>query len=176
VQQFGPFDMLVVAIYLAGIAALGIVQVFRIKSSGDYFTGGRKFNKFLMTMHALGTGTHADDPVGVTGAVYERGLSGIWYTYIYLFVTPFYWIIAPFFRRSRYITTADFFEARFGRSLGLLYTVMGIVAFSVNTGTLLKGTSTIATAVTGGALPEWWFTVPLSNGNETLVAALWASL
>jgi len=157
VQRFGLFDIVVVAVYLVGIAALGIIQIVRIKSSGDYFTGGRRFNKFLMTMHALGTGTHADDPVGVTGAVYERGLSGIWYTYIYLFVTPFYWIIAPFFRRSRYITTADFFEARFSRGLGILYTVMGIVAFSVSTGTLLKGTGTIATAVTGGVYPEWWF-------------------
>jgi len=155
VQQFGWIDILVVAAYLVGIAILGIVQIIRIKTSGDYFTGGRRFNKFLMTMHSLGTGTHADDPVGVTGAVYERGLSGIWYTYIYLFVTPFYWIIAPFFRRSRFITTADFFEARYSRGLGALYTVMGIVAFSVNTGTLLKGTGTISTAVTGGAIPEW---------------------
>jgi Na+/proline symporter len=155
VQQFGWIDTLVVAAYLVGIATLGIIQIVRVKTSGDYFTGGRRFSKFLMTMHSLGTGTHADDPVGVTGAVYERGLSGIWYTYIYLFVTPFYWIIAPFFRRSRYITTADFFEARFSRGLGALYTIMGIIAFSVNTGTLLKGTGTISTAVTGGAVPEW---------------------
>jgi Na+/proline symporter len=155
VQHFGWIDIVVVTTYLVGIAILGIVQIVRVKSSGDYFTGGRRFNKFLMTMHSLGTGTHADDPVGVTGAVYERGLSGIWYTYIYLFVTPFYWIIAPFFRRSRYITTADFFEARFGRPLGTLYTIMGIIVFSVNTGTLLKGTGTIAAAVTGGAVPQW---------------------
>jgi Na+/proline symporter len=155
VQHFSWIDILVVAAYLLGIAILGIVQIVRIKTSGDYFTGGRRFNKFLMTMHSLGTGTHADDPVGVTGAVYERGLSGIWYTYIYLFVTPFYWIIAPFFRRSRFITTADFFEARFGRGLGILYTIMGIIAFSVNTGTLLKGTGTIASSVTGGAVNEW---------------------
>ena len=161
-QHFGWIDIAVVVVYLVGIAVLGIVQIVRVKTSGDYFTGGRRFNKFLMTMHSLGTGTHADDPVGVTGAVYERGLSGIWYTYIYLFVTPFYWIIAPFFRRSRFITTADFFEARFGRGLGMLYTIMGIVAFSVNTGTLLKGTGTIGTAVTGGVVPEWWFTVAMT--------------
>jgi len=162
VERFGLLDIIVVAVYLAGIALLGMLQFFRIKSSGDYFAGGRKFSKFLMVMHALGTGTHADDPVGVTGAVYERGLSGIWYTYIYLFITPFYWIIAPLFRRSRYITTADFFEARFGPGLSLLYTAMGVIAFSVNTGTLLKGTSTIATAVTGGAIPEWWATAAMT--------------
>ncbi|MBI3923486.1 MAG: sodium:solute symporter family protein [Armatimonadetes bacterium] len=148
-------DLIVVLIYLGGIAWLGIAQAGRIKSAGDYFAGGRKFNKWLMMMHSLGTGTHADDPVGVAGAAYERGISGIWYTYIYLFCTPFYWIIAPIFRRSRYLTTADFFEDRFSRGLGLLYSVMGVLIFSVNTGTMLKGTGAIATSVTHGKMPEW---------------------
>lgn len=152
---FTTLDLVVVLVYLGGIAALGMRQVVHVKGSGDYFAGGRKFSKWLMMMHALGTGTHADDPVGVVGAAYQRGLSGIWYTYVYLFCTPFYWIIAPLFRRSRYLTTADFFESRFGRNLGLLYSVMGVVIFSVNTGTMLKGTGTVAASVTEGAMPEW---------------------
>lgn len=152
---FSALDAIVVIVYLVGIAALGIYQTFKVKSSGDYFAGGRRFSKWLMVMHSLGTGTHADDPVGVAGAAYQRGISGMWYTYVYLFLTPFYWIIAPFFRRSRYITTADFFEARFGKGLGALYAVMGMLTFAINTGTLLKGTGRIATAVTGGAVPEW---------------------
>lgn len=154
-QNFTTFDLIVVLFYLVGIGGLGVYQAVKIKSSGDYFAGGRKFNKWLMMMHALGTGTHADDPVGVTGAAYWNGLSGIWYTFVYLFVTPFYWIVAPLFRRSRFITTADFFKARFGSRMALLYAVMGILMFAVNMGTLLKGTGTIATSVTQGAIPEW---------------------
>lgn len=154
-MQFTSLDVLVLAVYTVGVMALGIHQARKIRSSGDYFAGGRGFSKFLMMMHSLGTGTHADDPVGVVGASYQRGLSGIWYTFVYLFCTPFYWLIAPFFRRSRYLTTSDFFEARFGPSLGLLYTLMGILTFTVNMGTMLKGTGTIAAAVTQGAVPEW---------------------
>lgn len=154
-ENFALLDWLVLGIYLLGIAMLGIYQMKRIKNTGDYFAGGRSFNKWLMITHSLGAGTHADDPVGVTGAAFERGISGIWYTFVYLFLTPFYWIIAPFFRRSRYLTTADFFEARFGKSLGLLYAIMGVITFSVNMGTLLKGTGTIIFAITGGAVPEW---------------------
>jgi len=149
----GPADIIVVVVYLVGIAALGIYQQAKVKSSGDYFTGGRKFSKWLMVMHALGTGTHADDPVGVTGACYQRGMGGIWWTYIYLFATPFYWVMAPFFRRSRYVTTSDFFRERYSNALGVLYTVMGLLIFAVNTGTLLKGTGTIVQAVTGRA--DW---------------------
>ena len=153
--EFTLADLVVVLLYLASMAALGVYQTVRVRSSGDYFAGGRRFSKWLMVMHALGTGTHADDPVGVVGAAYQRGLSGIWYTFVYLFCTPFYWIIAPFFRRSRYLTTADFFEARFGKGMGLLYAVWAVLIFSVNTGTLLKGTGVITEAVTQGAIPQW---------------------
>ncbi|MDI6829028.1 MAG: sodium:solute symporter family protein, partial [Armatimonadota bacterium] len=109
----------------------------------------------LMMMHALGTGTHADDPVVVTGAAYKHGLSGIWYTFVYLFVTPFYWVIAPFFRRSRFITTADFFKVRFGSKMALLYSIMGVITFALYTGMMLKATGTLAHAVTQGVVPEW---------------------
>jgi len=149
---------------------LGLYQARKIRSSGDYFAGGRKFSKFLMMMHALGTGTHADDPVGVTGAAFQRGLSGIWYTFAYLFVTPFYWLMAPLFRRSRYLTTADFFEARFGPSLGLLYAIMGILTFSINIGTMLKGTGTIAAATIQARLPEWMTLHGLSLQNISIIA------
>ena len=154
-QNFTAFDLIVVIVYLLVMAGLGIAQTAKVKTSGDYFAGGRKFSKFLMVMHALGTGTHADDPVGVAGAAYQQGISGIWYTYIYLFLTPVYWIIAPLYRRSRYITTADFFEKRYSSSMALLYTIVGILTFSVNTGIMLKATGTIATTVTGGALSPW---------------------
>ena len=152
---FTSWDIAVVAVYMVGIAALGIYQITKIKNTGDFFAGGRSFNKFLMMMHALGTGTHADDPVGVVGAAFKHGIAGIWYTFVYLFVTPFYWIIAPLFRRSRYLTTADFFEARFGTKLGTLYAIWGIVIFAINMGTLLKGTGLIVNAVTLGAIPEY---------------------
>lgn len=153
-MRFTALDVAVVAIYMVGIAAIGVYQVRRIKNTGDFFAGGRTFNKFLMMMHALGTGTHADDPVGVMGAAYKHGIAGIWYTFVYLFVTPFYWLMAPLFRRSRYLTTADFFEARFGSKLGTLYAVWGTIIFAVSMGTLLKGTGVIVEAVTEGTIPE----------------------
>ena len=155
-MQFNWIDTVVLVVYMVGIMWLGLYQARKVKNTGDFFAGGRTFNKFLMTMHSLGTGTHADDPVGVVGAAFKHGISGIWYTFVYLFVTPFYWLMAPLFRRSRFLTTADFFEARFGSKLGTLYAVMGILIFSVNMGTLLKGTGLIVNAVTLGAVSEFW--------------------
>jgi len=155
-MRFNWLDGVVLGAYFAGMMALGLYQARKIKSTGDFFAGGRTFNKFLMVMHSLGTGTHADDPVGVVGASFKYGLAGIWYTFVYLFVTPFYWLMAPLFRRSRFLTTADFFEARFGTGLGTLYAVWGILIFAVNMGTLLIGTAKIVEAVSGGAVDPVW--------------------
>ncbi|NLN75217.1 MAG: hypothetical protein GX139_02755 [Armatimonadetes bacterium] len=155
-MSLNVLDIAVLAVYFLGILILGVYQAKKIKNTGDFFAGGRKFNKFLMMMHALGTGTHADDPVVVVGASFKNGLAGIWYTFAYLFVTPFYWLIAPLFRRSRYLTTADFFEARFGSSLGTLYALWGVMIFAVNIGTLLIGTGFIVSAVSGGAISPVW--------------------
>lgn len=154
-MQFSVLDYAVIIAYLIGIESVGLYYARRVKNSGDFFVGGRKFSKFLMMMHNLGTGTHADDPVVVVGASFQRGLSGIWYTFVYLFLSPFYWIIAPYFRRSRYLTTSDFFESRFSPKLALLYTTVGVIVFMINIGTMLKGTGAIAQAATNGQVAEW---------------------
>ncbi len=155
-MHFHWLDVLVLCLYFIAMLAVGLYQTRKVKSTGDFFAGGRTFNKFLMMMHALGTGTHADDPVVVVGASFKYGLAGIWYTFVYLFVTPFYWLIAPFFRRSRYLTTADFFEARFGTALGTLYAVWGTLIFAVNMGTLLIGTGKIVSAASMGSISPTW--------------------
>jgi Na+/proline symporter len=159
-----PIDIAVLVVYLVAMAVLGLLQAAKIRNAGDYFAGGRKFSKFMMAMHALGTGTHADDPVIVTGSALQRGMSGIWWTFCYLFATPVYWIVAPLFRRSRYLTTADFFEERYSSRLAVLYTCLGILTFSVNTGMMLRATAVIADGVTGTDVPDW-----MAIGFMTLV-------
>ena len=108
-------DLTVIAIYFAGLTVIGVMTGKAIKDTGDFFMGGRRFGKVLMIGHAMGTGTHTDQPVTVAGASYSIGLAGIWYQWIWMFSTPFYWLLAPIYRRLRYITTGDFFERRYGQ-------------------------------------------------------------
>jgi Na+/proline symporter len=144
-----PIDLGVIAVYLLAVLGIGLYQALKIRSSGDYYAGGRKFNKFYLMMHALGTASHADEPVSVIGGAYEKGLGGIWYTYIYLPLTPVFWLLAPFIRRTRFLTTADFFHARYDASLALLYAVMGVLKMSVSIGLVLKSTAVVFDSVTG---------------------------
>ncbi len=151
-SRISSLDILVIVLYLVATLGVGLYQALKIRSSGDYYAGGRKFNKFYMMMHALGTASHADEPVSVIGGAYEKGLSGIWYTYLFLPLTPIFWLLAPYVRRTRFITMADFFRVRYDRNMAILYSAIGVLKMSVAMGVVLKGTATIFSSITGGTL------------------------
>ena len=89
-------DGVVVVIYLVGITVMGVWMGRRITGIDEFFMP-RKFGKGMMIMHAFGTGTASDQAVTVSSATFRSGISGIWYQWLWLFVTPFYWLIAPIF-------------------------------------------------------------------------------
>ena len=145
-------DLSVIFIYVLVITYLAWRIKTQVSSTGDYFMGGRKGSKFMMIANALGAGTHTDQAIAVSGATYQIGLAGIWYQWVWLFATPFYWLLSPVYRRLRYITTGDYFEERFGSRLAAAYTIMGVLYFTINIGLILKGTGTAIEAVTQGAI------------------------
>jgi Na+/proline symporter len=142
-------DVVVLGFYLVGVTAIGVWAARRIRSVADFFMP-RRFGKVMMITHAFGTGTHSDQAVSVASKSFTNGLSGIWYQWLWLFATPFYWLIAPVMRRFRAITTADVFEARFGPSVGMLYAVVGMASLAINIGVMLKGSSAVVHASTAG--------------------------
>ncbi|MHC4692781.1 MAG: sodium:solute symporter family protein [Planctomycetota bacterium] len=144
-------DVFVLGLYLVGITCIGVWAAKKIKNIADFFMP-RRFGKAMMIMHAFGTGTHSDQAVSVASKSYTNGLSGIWYQWLWLFATPFYWLIAPVMRRFRAITTADVFEARFSPSVAKLFAVVGMLNLSINIGIMLKGSSAVIDAGTGGSV------------------------
>jgi SSS family transporter len=148
----GFWDWVALGTYLVGITAIGVWTVRRIHDSDDFFMGGRNFSKPFMIFFAFGTGTSGNDAVGVSSKTFTNGVSGIWYQFLWLFATPFYWLIAPVFRRMRAITTGDFFEYRYDTSVAGLYTLIGVLQLTVNIGVLLKGAGATIEAVSGGEI------------------------
>ena len=144
-------DFSVLGVYLVGITVIGVWTAKRIRNVADFFMP-RRFGKAMMITHAFGTGTHSDQAVSVASKTFTNGLSGIWYQWLWLFATPFYWLIAPVMRRFRAITTADVFEARFSRSVAMLYAVVGMAQLMVNIGVMLKGSGAVIAASTGQAI------------------------
>ena len=144
-------DISVLGLYLLGMAVIGFWCAKKIKKSDDFFMP-RRFGKAMMVMFGFGAGTHSDQAVGVASKSYTSGLSGIWYQWLWLPCTPFYWLIAPVMRRFRAITTGDVFEARYSRSVAKLYAVIGMLNLSVNIGLMLRGSSEVISASTGEQL------------------------
>jgi Na+/proline symporter len=145
-------DWVVIVVYLVGITFIGFWAVRKVRSTTSFFIGDRKFGKIMMAFFMFGSGTHSDQAVSVASKTYRSGASGIWYQWLWLFVTPFFWLIAPFFRRMRAVTTGDYFEIRYGRSVSGLYAAMGILPLLVAIGVMLKGSGAMVQAVSGGAI------------------------
>jgi len=145
-------DWAVIILYLVGITFVGLWAMRKVRSSTSFFIGDRKFGKVMMAFFMFGAGTHSDQAVGVAAKTYESGASGIWYQWQWLFPTPFFWLIAPIFRRMRAVTTADYFEARYGHSVSVLYAVMSMLPLLVAIGLILKGSGAIVSAVSNNAI------------------------
>lgn len=150
------FDYTLLAGYFGIMFGLGAYSARRIKNIDDYYMGGRRFGKLLMIMYAFGAGTHADFAVGVASQSYKVGMAGIWYQWLQIFNTPFYWLLSPIFRRARCLTTGDFYEMRYGPSLGILYGFMGVVINAGFLGVSLLGCAKLIEALTGGGISVVW--------------------
>lgn len=154
------WDWFTLALYGVGIVIIGIWTALRTRDREDFFIGGRRFGKLMMVFFSFGAGTNGNQAVAVASATYKNGMSGIWFQWLWLFATPFYWLIAPIFRRMRAVTTGDYFDMRYDRSVGALYSVAGILQLSANMGVMLLGAGTVITAVSGGEIPVR-FAIPI---------------
>ena len=148
-------DWIIIFIYLIVVLIIGGNTAKKISSTSDYFISDRKFGKGMMMLFTFGTGTNTDQAVTVASKTYTSGASGIWYQWLWLFATPFYWLLAPLFRRMRAVTTADYLHKRYDQSVAILFAIVGIAQLSVNIGVVLKATSALIYPVSGGSInPE----------------------
>lgn len=142
-------DWAVIVVYFALMVAVGLAAARKVKKTADYFLGNRSFSVWLVVGQALGVGTHAEMPVSLAGKVYESGYAGIWYQWKNLFITPFYWILAPLFRRFRRTTTGEVYEDRYGQWMGTVYSVFALAYFTFNMGAMLKGAGKLVSVASG---------------------------
>lgn len=148
--QFTWLDGAVLVAYFVGIMLFGLWVSRRVRSSNRYFLGDRQLRWWIMVGQAFGTGTHAEHPVAQAGAVCEFGFATIWYQWKNMLITPFYWLMAPWYRRSERTTIGEIVEDRYGRRLAMVYTIFAIAYFVFNQGAMLKGAGKAISVAMGG--------------------------
>ena len=132
---------IVLVLYLVAMLALGWWSKHEAKGREGFLLGRRQFGIPMMVMHAFGAGTHPGDVAGVMSKTVSNGASGIWVSWMWMFGTPFYWLIAPVVRRMRCLTMADYFEERFSKPASVLYIVIATVGMTIATASVLLATT-----------------------------------
>ena len=143
-------DYLVLVAYFGVMLRIGQVAMRRVKAQEDYFLGGRSFGKMIQAFAAFGAGTGSSDPVNTARTSFTSGMSGIWSTMSWLFVTPFYWITAVWYRRMRHLTLGDWFVERYeSKRMGAAYTAFGILFYMVYGSMLFSAIGKVAAPLLG---------------------------
>jgi Na+/proline symporter len=136
--------------YLLLVAVIGVWVGRKVSGTHQYFLGERRFGKWLMIGQSFSQGTHPEMIVSLAGAVFTTGASAIWYQWKNLFATPFYWIMAPVFRRIRRATIAELVQDRYGPWMAGVYILFALCFFTINTAGLLKGAAKVINQAVGG--------------------------
>ncbi|MBK8884731.1 MAG: sodium:solute symporter family protein [Bacteroidales bacterium] len=142
-------DYVVLFGYFISITAFGLWMARKTRTSDAFFRGERKFKWYIMIGQAFGVGTHAEMPVAQTGATFSQGFATIWYQWKNMLITPFYWLIAPFYRRSERTTIGEIMEDRYGSKIGLIYSIFAVTYFVFNMGVMMQGAAKVISVASG---------------------------
>ena len=67
-------------------------------------------------------------------------------------ITPFFWLIVPWYRRSERITVGEIVEDRYGSKMALFYTIFVILFFIFTQGAMLKEAGKVISVATGNSI------------------------
>jgi Na+/proline symporter len=109
-------DWIVVAAYLGGTLALGMVLARRgSKSLAEFFVGGRAIPWWLAGASMAATTFNVDTPLYVTGVVARRGVAGNWEWWSFAFTHVLMAVVlARLWRRATIMTDVELIELRYG--------------------------------------------------------------
>jgi len=133
-------DLIVIALYMAGMIGIGWFARRRAQTESDYLVAGRRLGPMLYagTLAALVMGGGAT--LGGIGLGYQHGLSGVWLVFSMASgVALISLLLAPLINRLRVYTVSQMLELRYGGGHAM---ISGIVMLAYTL--MIAVTSTIA--------------------------------
>jgi SSS family solute:Na+ symporter len=125
-------DLLVIVAYLATVVYIGKRAAKGTSSEEGFFLAGRSLGKLYQFFLNFGNATEPQGAVSTASLVFQRGVTGVWFSFQTVFMNPYFWFMNTWFRRVRLVTAADLFEDRFGsRGLSRLYALFQVVVACV---------------------------------------------
>ncbi len=125
-------DFLMLVLFLAGMAAMGVYFARRSSSTESYFLGNRSFPGWAVGLSMLGTAissvTFLAFPAAAYALDYRQLTPNLMMPPVAVFAA---WIIIPFFRRGHRTTAFEFLEERFGQSVRVYAAASFIIASAI---------------------------------------------
>ena len=169
-------DAIVVIAYLVGIMLLGIYFRKFIKSSKDYFLGGRALPFWAIGMSIVVSDIGAQDFVGVSGQAYRYGIA----------VGNFDWIgsvpamllgafiFIPYFWKAGVYTIPEYLGRRYNDYVRTLASVTWILFFAFNLGIVFWTSAKLLNSLMGWPFWQSIFITALVVGVYTFCGGLTA--
>ena len=122
--EFRALDLIVISIYLLGMAGVGAWFSRRNKSTEEYFVGGRSFPGWAIGLSMLGTSISSVTFLAFPAAAYVLD----WRQLVSNLMLPAVAVLAivvfiPFFRRGQLTSAFEYLEERFGPAARLYGTL-----------------------------------------------------
>jgi solute:Na+ symporter, SSS family len=127
--QLAPADVLVMAVYLAGILALGLWASRRQATTEDYFLAGRSLTWPLIGASLFASNISSSSFIGLTGDAYRSGISVYNYEWVAVPVLVLFVVVfLPLYLRARVYTLPEYLGRRFDGHVRLYVSGVGIVS------------------------------------------------
>jgi SSS family solute:Na+ symporter len=125
-------DFLTLIGYFVILILAGLYAMRKVHDSDDFFIAGRRFGKFFTAFLQFGASTNTDGPILVADQTFRNGFSGIWINLFWILMSPYHWFKMLWFRRLRYVTSADFVEDRYrSKILTTFYALFTLIVFAI---------------------------------------------
>ena len=174
-------DYLVIAVYLAVVAVIGLRAARRQDSTSEYFVANSRIPGFAVGFTLMTTTISSATFVAIPGSVFARNWWQLFYMSAALLVIPLVTGFAvPFYRRVVRMSVYEYLEQRFGYAARLY----GSVGFAINRLTDV-GYSLYTTAIAVEVIAGWNIhSVVIGVGIFTLLytliggieASIWTSI
>lgn len=135
-------DATIVAVYLAGVVALGLLSSKRGATASDYFLASRSSTWPTIGLALLASNISSTTLIGLAGAAYAVGISVYNYEWMASVVLAFFCVfLLPVILRSQVFTLPEFLEKRYGPGARLYFSGLTIFLNIVvdTAGTLFGG-------------------------------------
>jgi SSS family solute:Na+ symporter len=127
-MKLHPLDWLVIGIYAATIAGIGLRLTRKNQSSEEYFLAGRQLRWPFIGASLFAANISSEHFVGLAGSGYSDGMAvgGFEWMAVYCLM-PLIFLFLPFYIKNRIFTVPEFLERRFSPSVRLIFSGFMII-------------------------------------------------